>query len=318
MKVVIPGNIPQAAAELLKKEGFHLYIFKEDESTRDDFFSNIGDADAVISLINQKFNPYVIEKMKKCKIIANYGVGFNNIDVEYAREKGIIVTNTPDVLTDSTADLTIALVLGCARKIIEAEAFLRGGKFRGWQPQLFLGIELKNKIFGVIGAGRIGTAAALRAYSFGMKIIYYSKKENKQLKKVAKAKKVLLNSLLKKADFISLHVPLTNETYHLLNREKLNLIKSSAVLINTARGEIVDEKELIELLKNKKISAAGFDVYENEPNLNPDLFKLDNVLLLPHIGSATMEARTNMALLAARNVEAVLKGKKPLTPVKYG
>jgi glyoxylate reductase len=318
MKVVIPGNIPQAAAELLKKEGFHLYIFKEDESTRDDFFSNIGDADAVISLINQKFNPYVIEKMKKCKIIANYGVGFNNIDVEYAREKGIIVTNTPDVLTDSTADLTIALVLGCARKIIEAEAFLRGGKFRGWQPQLFLGIELKNKIFGVIGAGRIGTAAALRAYSFGMKIIYYSKKENKQLKKVAKAKKVLLNSLLKKADFISLHVPLTNETYHLLNKEKLNLIKSSAVLINTARGEIVDEKELIELLKNKKISAAGFDVYENEPNLNPDLFKLDNVLLLPHIGSATMEARTNMALLAARNVEAVLKGKKPLTPVKYG
>jgi glyoxylate reductase len=318
MKVVIPGNIPQAAAELLKKEGFHLYIFKEDESTRDDFFSNIGDADAVISLINQKFNPYVIEKMKKCKIIANYGVGFNNIDVEYAREKGIIVTNTPDVLTDSTADLTIALVLGCARKIIEAEAFLRGGKFRGWQPQLFLGIELKNKIFGVIGAGRIGTAAARRAYSFGMKIIYYSKKENKQLKKVAKAKKVLLNSLLKKADFISLHVPLTNETYHLLNREKLNLIKSSAVLINTARGEIVDEKELIELLKNKKISAAGFDVYENEPNLNPDLFKLDNVLLLPHIGSATMEARTNMALLAARNVEAVLKGKKPLTPVKYG
>jgi glyoxylate reductase len=148
-----------------------------------------------------------------------------------------------------------------------------------------------------------------------MKIIYYSKKENKHLGKVVKAKKVLLNSLLKKADFISLHLPLTNETYHLLNKKKLNLIRPDAVLINTARGEIVDEKELIELLKQKKISAAGFDVFENEPNLNPDLFKRDNVLLLPHIGSATKEARTNMALLAARNVAAVLKGKKPITPV---
>ncbi len=315
MKAVIPGNIPQAAAELLKKEGFKLSIITEDESDREDFFNNIEDADAVISLINQKFNPYVIEKMKKCKIIANYGVGFNNIDVQYAKEKGIIVTNTPDVLTDSTADLTLALVLGCARKITEAEAFVREGKFLGWRPQLFLGTELKNKIFGVIGAGRIGSAAAIRAYSFGMKIIYYSKKENKLLKKVAKAKKVSLNSLLEKADFISLHVPLTSETYHLLNKEKLSLIKPAGVLINTARGEIVDEQELIELLKKKKISAAGFDVFENEPNLNPDLFKLDNVLLLPHIGSATIEARTNMALLAARNVAAVLKGKKPLTPV---
>lgn len=314
MKVVIPGSIPQAAAGLLKKEGFKISILK-DESGQEELFSEIADADAVISLINQKFNSYIIEKMSRCKVIANYGVGFNNIDVRYAREKGIIVTNTPDVLTDSTADLAIALMLGCARKIIEAENFVKQGKFRGWRPQLFLGTELKNKIFGVIGAGRIGTAAAIRAHSFGMKIIYYSKKENKHLEKVVKAKKVLLNSILRKADFISLHLPLTNETYHLLNKEKLNLIRPDAVLINTARGEIVDEKELIELLKQKKISAAGFDVFENEPDLNPDLFKLDNVLLLPHIGSATKEARTNMALLAARNVAAVLKGKKPITPV---
>lgn len=314
MKVVIPGSIPQAAAGLLKKEGFKISILK-DESGQEELFSEIADADAVISLINQKFNSYIIEKMSRCKVIANYGVGFNNIDVRYAREKGIIVTNTPDVLTDSTADLAIALMLGCARKIIEAENFVKQGKFRGWRPQLFLGTELKNKIFGVIGAGRIGTAAAIRAHSFGMKIIYYSKKENKHLEKVVKAKKVLLNSILRKADFISLHLPLTNETYHLLNKEKLNLIRPDAVLINTARGEIVDEKELIDLLKQKKISAAGFDVFENEPDLNPDLFKLDNVLLLPHIGSATKEARTNMALLAARNVAAVLKGKKPITPV---
>lgn len=314
MKVVIPGSIPQAAAGLLKKEGFKISILK-DESGQEELFSEIADADAVISLINQKFNSYIIEKMSRCKVIANYGVGFNNIDVRYAREKGIIVTNTPDVLTDSTADLAIALMLGCARKIIEAENFVKQGKFRGWRPQLFLGTELKNKIFGVIGAGRIGTAAAIRAHSFGMKIIYYSKKENKHLEKVVKAKKVLLNSILRKADFISLHLPLTNETYHLLNKEKLNLIRPDAVLINTARGEIVDEKELIDLLKQKKISAAGFDVFENEPDLNPDLFKLDNVLLLPHIGSATKEARTNMALLTARNVAAVLKGKKPITPV---
>ncbi|MGE5846330.1 MAG: NAD(P)-dependent oxidoreductase, partial [Ignavibacteria bacterium] len=218
MKVVIPGSIPQAAAGLLKKEGFKISILK-DESGQEELFSEIADADAVISLINQKFNSYIIEKMSRCKVIANYGVGFNNIDVRYAREKGIIVTNTPDVLTDSTADLAIALMLGCARKIIEAENFVKQGKFRGWRPQLFLGTELKNKIFGVIGAGRIGTAAAIRAHSFGMKIIYYSKKENKHLEKVVKAKKVLLNSILRKADFISLHLPLTNETYHLLNKE---------------------------------------------------------------------------------------------------
>jgi glyoxylate reductase len=314
MKVVIPGSIPGAAADLLRKEGFKPSVLKDD-TDHQELYNEIKDADAVISLINQKFNPYVIEKMNRCKVIANYGVGFNNIDVQYAREKGIIVTNTPDVLTDSTADLAIALMLGCARKIIQAEDFVKQGKFQGWRPQLFLGTELKNKIFGVIGAGRIGTAAAIRAHAFGMKIIYYSKKENKHLEKVAKAKKVSLNFLLKKADFISLHVPLTNETFHLLNKEKLNLIRPDAVLINTARGEIVDEIELIELLKQKKISAACFDVFENEPNLNPELFKLDNVLLLPHIGSATREARTNMALLAARNVAAVLKGKKPITPV---
>ncbi|HVO73097.1 MAG TPA: D-glycerate dehydrogenase [Ignavibacteriaceae bacterium] len=314
MKVVIPGSIPQAAADLLMKEGFKLSILKDDSDYKE-LFREITDADAVISLISHKFNPYMIEKMLHCKIIANYGVGFNNIDVQFAREKGIIVTNTPDVLTDSTADLAIALMLGLARRITEAENFVIQGKFRGWRPQLFIGTELKNKTFGVIGAGRIGTAAGIRAHSFGMKIIYYSKKGNRHLEKVAKAKKVLLNSLLKKADFISIHVPLTSETFHLLNKEKLSLIRPDAVLINTARGEIVDEKALIELLKQKMISSAGFDVYENEPNLNPDLFKLDNVLLLPHIGSATREARTNMALLAAKNVAAVLKGKKPLTPV---
>lgn len=315
MKVAVPETIPNAAAEFLQKKNFEIVSLTEEEAGGKDFLSKIVDADAVISLISQKFDSSVIQKLKKCKIIANYGVGFNNIDVKFAEEKGIVVTNTPDVLTDSTADLTMALLLGCARRITEAELFLREGKFRGWKPQLFLGIELKDKIFGVIGAGRIGTAAAVRACSFGMKIIYYSKRENKYLEKVAKAKKVLLNSLLKKADFISLHVPLSGETFRLLNKERLNLMKQSAVLINTARGEIVDEAALIRLLKRKRISAAGFDVYENEPELNPELFKLDNVLLLPHIGSATTEARTRMALLAAKNVVAVLKEKKPLTPV---
>jgi len=316
MKVFVTREIPEAGLILLKKNGFEVDVYKEDHAIpRKDFLNQIRDCDALIPLLTEKIDKEAIDKMKKCKAIANYAVGFNNIDVDYAICKGITVTNTPDVLTDSTADLVMALVLACARKIPEAEKLVRDKKFKGWKPKLFLGMELRDKYFGILGAGRIGSAVTKRAYAFGCKILYFSDIKNVEIEKKFGAKRVSLNSLLKESDIISIHLPLNKKTYNLLNENNLHLLKKSAILINTARGEIVDEKVLIALLKENKIFAAGLDVYENEPKVNKEFYKLKNIVLLPHIGSATIEARDKMAILAAKNVIAVLAGKKALTPV---
>jgi glyoxylate reductase len=316
MKVLVTRIIPDAAEKLLKARGLEVVTYMKKEPIPQNELIRLGhDADGIISLLTEKFNKTVIDKLEKCKVIANYAVGYNNIDVEYAARKNIVVTNTPDVLTDATADLAMALVLACSRKIIEGDRYMRGKKFKGWEPKLLLGTELKGKFFGILGAGRIGSATARRAKAFGTNILYFDTTENSDLEKETDAKKVSLNLLLRKSDFISIHLPFTDKTRHLLDKEHLHLLKSSAVFVNTARGEIVDEKELIKMLQQKKIFAAGFDVYEGEPVVNPALLKLDNVVLMPHIGSATIEARNRMAMLAAGNVIAVLKGRKPLTKV---
>jgi glyoxylate reductase len=252
--------------------------------------------------------------MNKCKIIANYAVGFNNINIAYANKKGITVTNTPDVLTDSTADLTMALVLACSRRLIAGEELMRKKRFEGWQPKLLLGVELKGKNFGIVGAGRIGTAVAKRAVGFGVNLLYYDGRDNPEIDLLG-GRKVSLKTLLTKSDIISLHLPLTDSTFNLLNKERLQLIKREAILINTARGEIIDEKELIKMLKAGRIFSAGFDVYENEPLINTELYSLKNVVLLPHLGSATVDARNAMAELAAKNVISVLGGRGAITPV---
>ena len=315
-KVFITREIPSAAIDLLKKHGHNVAFYKKDSPiSAKELQKNIKDADAVISLLTEKFDKAVIDQLKNCKVIANYAVGYNNIDVDYAKKKNIIVTNTPDVLTDSTADLTLALILACSRRIIEAEKFLRAKKYKGWKPNLLLGMELKNKLLGIIGAGRIGTAVAIRAKAFGMKIVYSNKIRNEILEAQTKAKKVSIDNLLKTSDIVSVHLPLNSNTFHILNKEKLNLMKPSSILVNTSRGEIIDEKELIKILQIKRIRCAGLDVFENEPDLNKEFYKLKNVVILPHIGSATEEARTNMALLAARNVIAVLSGEKAITPI---
>nr|MCU0342963.1 D-glycerate dehydrogenase [Ignavibacterium sp.] len=301
---------------LLKGKGYKVSVYRKDKSIpKKEFIKAAEDCDAVISLLTEKIDKEVIDKMKNCKVIANYAVGYNNIDVGYANSKGIVVTNTPDVLTDSTADLTIALVLACARRIPESENLVRSRKFVGWKPQLLLGMELRNKYFGILGAGRIGTEVAKRAHAFGCKIIYYSNSVNNFLETKLNAKKLSLNSILKKLDILSIHLPLNQKTNKLLNENNLQLLKKSAILINTARGEIVDEKVLISLLKSRKIFAAGLDVYEDEPNIKKEFYDLKNVILLPHIGSATIEARNKMSLLASKNVIAVLSGKKAITPV---
>ena len=316
MKVFITREIPEAGILLLKKNGFEVSIYKKDNPIPSkELIKQAKNCDALISLLSDKIDKEVIDKMGKCKVIANYAVGFNNIDVNYAKSKGIIVTNTPNVLTDSTADLAVSLVLACARRIPEAEQLVRSKKFKGWEPKLFLGMELRDKCFGILGAGRIGSAVAKRAHAFGCKILYYSNHNNRELEKTLGAKRASLNSILKKSDILSIHLPLNKNTFNLLNSTNLYLLKNSAIFVNTARGEIADEKILISLLKKKKIFAAGFDVYENEPNLNPEFYELDNAVLLPHIGSATVEARNNMSLLAAKNVIAVLSGKNALTPV---
>lgn len=315
-RILIPERIPQVASELLQKAGFEVIRYKAGNTFPTAFWKKHAPAaDGFISLLDNRIDAKAITQLTKCKVIANYAVGFNNIDVAEASARGIYVTNTPDVLTDATADMAFALILASARHIVTGDRFMRQGKFKGWKPDLLLGMQLSGKTLGLVGAGRIGAAVAKRAAAFGMKVIYYNRSEKRALENTVGARKVTLASLMKSADIISLHVPLNNETHHILDENLLRTMKTSAILINTARGEIVDEKVLIKMLKAKLIAGAGFDVYENEPLVNPALLKLPNVILAPHLGSATETARNEMAAITAKNVIAVLKGRKPVTPV---
>ena len=316
MKVFITRSLPGNIEKILREKGYTVVTFKEDRPiSKTELIKNAGNADAVISLLTDKIDSEIIDNLKKCKIIANYAVGYNNIDIEYAKSKNIIVTNTPDILTNATADIALTLALACSRRAIEGHDFVKKKKFKGWAPKLLLGLEMNGKTIGIIGAGRIGQAAAKRFKAFDTKIVYYNRSRKYDLEKKLGAKKVTLKKLMKDSDIISIHIPSTEETYHLLDKEHLSLLKPDAILINVARGEVVDEKYLIQLLKKRKIHSAGFDVYENEPDINPDLLKLPNVVLLPHLGSATIEARTKMAQLCAENVIRVLGGKSPKTKV---
>lgn len=301
---------------LLNKKGFEVSIYKKDQPIpKHELIKKAKNADALICHVTDKIDSEVIDSMKKCRVIANYAVGYNNIDVKYANGKGIVVTNTPNILTDSTAEIAVALTLACARRILEGEELMRSGKFTGYKPHLLLGLTLSGKTVGIVGAGGIGFATAKRLKAFGTKIIYYSRNRKENFEKELLAKRVSLNYLLKSADIISVHISSSKETYHLLNKTNLKQLKKTAILVNTSRGEIIEENYLIDLLKREKIFAAGFDVYEGEPEVNPDLLKLNNVVLLPHIGSATIEARTAIAELCVKNVINVLQRKEPITPI---
>lgn len=276
------------------------------------FLEKIEEYDGIIILLSHKITKNVIEKGKKLKIISNYAVGYDNIDVENAKKRGIIVTNTPDVLTEATANLTWALILSLTRRIVESDKFTRSAKFEGWKPDLFLGIDLKGKTLGILGMGRIGQSVSKKAKAFSMKVLYWDKEEKKTGRNFKFCK---LEEILRLSDILSIHLPLAKDTYHLLNKERFNLLKKDCFIINTSRGEVIDEEALIEALKEKKIKGAGLDVYEKEPNINKKLFKFKNVVLTPHIGSATIETRIKMADLAILNVLNVLNGKKPLTEI---
>jgi glyoxylate reductase len=316
MKVFITRKLPSLAKELLISNGIKVKEFPHNRIiSREELVKYASSADGIIAFLTEKYDKELLDQLPQCKIIANYAVGFNNIDIEYAKSKGIIVTNTPDVLTDATAEIAVSLILSCARRIIESDNFMRLNKFRGWEPGSFNGIQLSGKTFGVIGAGRIGQATAKRIKGFGCKIIYYNKSRKIQFENELNAKKVSLKKLMKDSDVISLHVPLNEKTYRLLDKEKLELMKPDAIIVNTARGELIEEKHLIKMLKKKRIFSAGFDVYDNEPLFDKELLQLKNVVLLPHIGSSTIETRNSMAELVAKNIINVLKNRKPLTPV---
>ncbi len=271
----------------------------------DELVARIAGKHALLSLVTDIVDRSVIEAGTALRVIANVAVGYNNVDAAAARERGIIVTNTPDVLTDATADFTLALILAVTRRLGEGERMLRRGDWKGWAFDQLLGMQLRGRQLGVVGFGRIGQAVAARASAFGMTIAHSSRAGGG----------MPLDRLISTSDIVSLHVPLTPDTRHLIGQAELARMKRSAYLINTSRGPVVDETALAWALRNRLIAGAGLDVYEREPEVHPDLVSLENVVLAPHLGSATTDTRTAMADLAARNVTAVLAGEPPLTPV---
>jgi glyoxylate reductase len=311
MKVFVTRKIPQPGLDLLKKE-FTIEINPYDRVlTKEEIIKGIGGKDGLLCLLTDPIDKDVINAEPKLKMIASYAVGYDNIDVAAATKRGIPVSNTPGVLTETTAELAWALLFSIARRVVEGDVFTRDGKFKGWAPMLMLGQDIKRKTLGVVGAGRIGTAFALKSKGFEMKVLYTDEQRNEQLERELGAKKVSLSTLLKKSDFVSVHIPLTKATHHLIDETELHMMKKTAILINTARGPIINEKALVKALKEHWIFGAGLDVYEKEPVISKELKNLENVVLQPHTGSGTIETRTKMALMAAHNMIQGLKGKIP-------
>lgn len=311
-KVLITRNLPGKGIGLLKKECSLLCQPPEEPMPREKLLELIPEADALICLLSEKIDKEVLDRAVKLKIISNYAVGYNNIDVSYATKKGIYVTNTPDVLTEATADLAWALMLSAGRRIVEGDNLVRNGQFTGWAPDLLLGAEVYGKTLGIIGFGRIGQAVARRAVGFGMKVVYWSRTRKTSLENLTGIEYKTLDELLEVSDFVSVNVALTPETHHLISKNEFAQMKNGVVLVNTARGPVVDETALVKALKTGRIRAAGLDVYEEEPKVHPELLQLKNVVLAPHIGSGAEETRAKMTNMVVSDVLAALKGSKPI------
>lgn len=314
MNICITRAIPGVAAELLKNEGYAVNVNPHDRPlTKEELRRFVEGADAILSLLTDTMDGEVMDAAgPQLKIIANYAVGYDNIDTSAANKRGVAVTNTPDVLTESVAEHTFALMLTLSRRIIEADAFTRAGKYQGWEPMLFLGTGLKGKTLGIIGLGRIGFSVAKKAAKgMDMEILYTDTKRNEEFEREFGATFATQHELLKRADVVTLHVPLVPSTRHLIGKNELASMKRSALLINTARGPVIDEHALVDALRNGVIAGAALDVFEDEPHLAPGLAKLANVVLTPHIASATHETRNAMARMAAENIIEALAGKTP-------
>lgn len=314
VKIYVTRRIPEAGLKMLKEKFEDIEVNPEDRVLeKSELLEKVKGRDAVLCLLTDKIDDEVFEAAgDQCKIFSNYAVGYNNLDLDAATKRNIMVTNTPGVLTEATADLAIALLICVARRLVEADKFMRAGKYKGWAPMLFLGKEIEGKTLGIIGAGRIGSNIGRKmSKCFDMSILYSDRTKKEDFEKDTGARQVDLETLCRESDFISLNLSYTPETHHMIDEKMLSLMKSDAVLVNTARGKIIDEEALVKALQEKRIFGAGLDVFEDEPEMKEGLADLDNVIVVPHIGSATTVARTQMSVIAAQNIIDALEGGVP-------
>ncbi len=312
-KVYVTRNIAEEAMQTIKAEA-EMAVWKDPDlpPSRDVLLEEMCGIHGLLCLLTDTIDEEVIAAGESLRVISNYAVGHDNIDLAAATRRGVLVCNTPGVLTETTADLAWALLMAAGRRVVEADAYLRAGKWQSWSPQLLLGQDVNGATLGIIGFGRIGQAVGRRASGFDMRVIYTDVTRQPDAERAIGAEFVDLQALLRESDFVSVHTPLNDETHHLIGAEELALMKPSAVLVNTARGPIVDGAALAEALRERRIFAAGLDVFESEPIPSDDpLLELDNVVLLPHIGSASIATRTRMANMAAANLIAGVKGQRP-------
>lgn len=313
-KVLVTREIPEAGLRLL--EDFDVTVLAEAPPSRDELLEAVRSANGVLATATEKVDGEVMDAAGEgLAVVANMAVGYDNIDVEAASERSVVVTNTPGVLDETTADVAFMLLLAAARRLGEGERLLRAGKWEWWGPKQLRGYDVWGKTLGIIGMGRIGRAVARRGKGFGMQIAYHNRSRDEEAERELGARYLDLEELLGEADYVSIHTPLTPETRHLIGARELEMMKPASVLVNTSRGPVLDEVALAEALAERRIFAAGLDVYEEEPKVHPKLLELENVVLAPHIGSASFETRDKMAVLAAENLAAVLRGEDPKTPV---
>jgi glyoxylate reductase len=312
--ILVTRKLPSSVLSKLEPAGTVDLYTGEGAMPPEELVARIADKDAVVSMLTERIDKRVVDAATRLKIVANVAVGYNNVDVAYARSRGVFVTNTPDVLTESVADFTWALILAVTRRLSEGERVVRRGEWKGWAFDFMLGSELRGKQLGLVGLGRIGRTVAAKAPAFGVHVVYSSRRDRASAGD-AGLERVSLDRLLNTSDIVSLHVPLTDDTRHLIDKRALARMKRSAYLVNTSRGPVVDEAALAWALREHLIAGAALDVYEQEPAVHADLLQLENALLVPHLGSGTTETRLAMANLAVDNVVAVLGGGAPITPV---
>ena len=317
-KIVVTGKIPNAGLEVLRKAGLDPQAWSQDVAmTRQELLKQVQGAEILVTLLTEKVDSELLDAAgSQLKAVCNVAVGYNNIDVAACKARGVTVTNTPGVLTDATADIALALILMVTRRLAEGERVIRSKTPWQWGMRYMLGTGVTNRVLGVVGMGAIGIATARRAKACGMSVIYHSRSEiDSKIASELGAKKVSLDELLSGSDVVSIHCPSNESTHHLIGAPQFKKMKPTAFLVNTARGPIVDEQALVDALKAKEIAGAGLDVFEFEPKINEGLLDRDDVVLIPHLGSATTETRDAMAMLAASNAVAIASGKSPLTPV---
>lgn len=319
-QIFVTRAIPKVGIEMLKEAGHEVDVSDKDGVlSKEELVTALSKKpyQAILCLLTDQIDAEVLAAAPQAKIVANYAVGYNNINLDDATATGVAVTNTPGVLTDTVAEYTVALILSVTKRVVEGDRFARAGKYQGWAPELLLGSDLAGKTLGILGAGRIGTEVATRmSAGFGMQVIYYDLNPNEQIEKIGCQYRNSVEEVLKEADVVSIHVPLLDSTRHLINRDTLGLMKATAYLINTSRGAVIDEDALATALQEGAIRGAGLDVFEFEPEINNTLKNLENVVLTPHIASASVETRDAMSSLAAENIITFFKGEKPPHLVK--